>query len=138
MTMRVAVKPYVPQELGYAQITASVTQTGAGNQDVAGLSVTVNCRAGRTIEVIAQASSLGISAAGGIGAMNIVEGGTTFAGATVGLAAAGTTFAAYVTARLTPTAGSHTYKVNLTQIITGNTTLGASATSPAYIWVREV
>lgn len=122
-------------ELGYAEITANHVQTGAGSADVAGLSVTANV-GGRPIIVRLNASSVFNSSASGISTLKILEGSTQLASVTATLTT--TTIPVAREVRLSPSAGSHTYKVSLTQVITGNSTLSASATDPASLQVVEV
>lgn len=135
MSSRVAAKPSVPQELGYAQITSSAQQTGAGTSDAAGLSVTVTVGS-RPIIVEVGGTTVNNSSASGVGTISLKEGATVLATFSSSL----TTIPQPVSraVRLTPTAGSHTYKVTIGQLVTGNTVLTASATDPAFIWVREV
>lgn len=122
-------------ELGYAAVTANVTRTGAGTDDVAGLSVTVTVGF-RPIIVRVNALSINNSSASGVGNIQIKEGATVLAGVNATL----TTDYIPVSreARLAPSAGSHTYKITLGQLVTGNTVLTASATDPAFIQVIEV
>lgn len=124
--------------LGYAEITSNFTQTGAGNSDVTGLSVTVTVGT-RPIIVKFDAGGLSNSSASGLITLAIKEGSTILATAALGPGpAANCSFALSRDVRLSPSAGSHTYKINLGQIITGNSTIGASATNPASIHVVEV
>lgn len=122
-------------ELGYAAITANVTQTGAGNVDVPGLSVTVTVGS-RPIIVQVGASGLANSSASGVGGLQIKESTTVLASMSVILTAL--TFPVFRSVRLAPSAGSHTYKVNLSQLVTGNATLSAASTDPAFIQVIEI
>jgi hypothetical protein len=135
MSSRVNSKRVAGTELGYAEITSNVVQTGAGNQVVSGLSVTVTVGS-RPIRIEVGCSSLTSSSASGISTVAIKESTTTLTSASAVL----TTVALPITraVRLTPSAGSHTYKINLGQTITGNATLGAAAASPTYIHVVEV
>lgn len=127
--------PGTPRELGYAEITAPDTQTGVGSKDVAGLSIPVTVGS-RPIIVVLSGSTLSNSAAGGWGAVKIQEGASALASVQAVL----TTLALPVhrERRLTPSAGSHTYKVVLAQVTSGNTTLAASATDPVSLHVFEV
>lgn len=122
-------------ELGYAEITADVTQTGSGNQDVAGLSVTVNVGA-RPIIVQIGAKALASSSASGISSLSIKEGTTTLA--TISAILSTFSLPVFRSVRLAPSAGAHTYKVNLAQLVAGNGTISAAATDPAFIQVIEV
>ena len=122
-------------ELGYAEITANDTQTGAGNKDVSGLSVTITVAA-RPILILAGASSLSNSSASGISQFRIMESSTVLATYTISQ----TTLAVVPmrTVRLAPSAGSHTYKINILQFVTGNTVLGAGATDPTFIQAIQI
>ena len=126
------------RELGYASITSTFTQTGAGNSDVTGLSVTVTVGT-RPINVIFSCASVSNNNASGIAYLKIMEGATLLGNAVISLSAVGQ--ALHRTVRLSPSAGSHTYKVNLQQVVTGNTSLFADSGTtygPASIQVIEV
>lgn len=133
--MSIRVTPQGPRELGYAEITAEVTQTGVGNTDVPGLSVTVTVGT-RPIVVEIGGTALHLSSASGIGGLTIKEGSTNLASFSSVLSTTYLPVARKV--RLAPSAGSHTYKVNIAQITAGNTILTAAADNPAYIHVYEV
>lgn len=122
-------------ELGYAQITSNATQTGAGNNDVSGLSVSVTVGV-RPILVRFEASSAFNSSGSGITIISIKESSTVLSTVSV----SSTTLALPVRreVRLAPSAGSHTYKINLQQFVSGNSTLSAGSTDPAFIQVIEV
>jgi hypothetical protein len=127
----------VPQELGYAQITSNFTTSSGTDVDVTGLVVTV-ITGGRPIIIEFGTDSLTNTTSGQNAQATIKEGTTTLAQAFgyAGAASAGITVLRKV--RLTPSAGSHTYKITLHQFFAGTATLGASAASPAYIRVYEV
>lgn len=122
-------------ELGAAILTSNVVQTGAGNQDIADLTLTVEVGA-RPILLLLSGGSFANSAAGGVGTLQIKEGATILGSVQAVL----TTLSIPVirAVRLSPAAGPHTYKVNLGQLVTGNTTLSASATEPTLLEVLEV
>lgn len=122
-------------ELGYAETTAALGQTGAGSTDVPGLTLSVTIGS-RPVVVRVGASGIYNSSASGITQLKIMEGATTLAACTSSLTTV--VMPAYRDVRLTPTAGAHTYKVQLTQLITGNSQMSAGATDPAYIQVLEV
>jgi len=124
-------------ELGYAEITASVTQTGAGNQDVAGLSVTVEVGA-RPIMVRFETGAISNTSASGLTVVKIMEGATTLTLVNFGLLTANGNMSLSRSVRLAPAAGAHTYKINLGQFVTGNSSITAAADNPAYIQVIEV
>lgn len=125
------------RELGYAEITSNVVQTGAGSQDVAGLSITVEV-GDRPIRLEFGCGALSNSLAAGLTSISLMEGAVVLASANAGLAAAGTNYTITRAVRLNPSPGTHTYKINLAQVTSGNCTLGASATTPAYITAIEV
>lgn len=125
-------------ELGYAEITANFTQTGIGNDDVDGLSVTVTVGV-RPIVIKLNAANVANTSASGVTYLKIMEGSILLANQLVSLSTVGQVVARSV--RLQPSAGSHTYKVNLQQVITGNSSVFAdSSTSygPASIQILEV
>lgn len=122
-------------ELGYAQITSTFTQTGAGSSDVTGLSTTVTVGT-RPILVKFGCGGLANSSASGGTQMLIKESSTTLTAATIVFSTVGQPVFREV--RLTPSAGSHTYKITLVQTVTGNSSITAAATDPAYIQVIEV
>lgn len=122
-------------ELGYAQITSTATQTGVGSGDVASLTTTVTVGT-RPIVVEFGCDGLVNSSGSGIATAQIKESTTILAQATVSLTTIGMVICRRV--RLAPSAGSHTYKINLAQVITGNSQIICSATDPAYIAVFEV
>lgn len=124
-----------PRELGYAQITTTATQTGAGSGDVSGLSVTVTVGS-RPIVVEFACDGLVNTNASGITTAQIKEDTTVLAASTVSLTTIGMVVCRKV--RLTPSAGAHTYKINLAQVVVGNSQITAGASDPAYIWVYEV
>ena len=121
-------------ELGYSQITANDTQTGVGNHDVTGLSVTVTVGT-RPIKVIFDCGGGGNSGAGTT-LITILEDNVQVALINLGVANVSTPTHREV--RRAPSAGSHTYKINLNQFSAGNSTIAAAANSPAFIQVIEL
>lgn len=117
------------------KITSNFTQTGVGTSDVTGLALTVTV-GDRPIVVEFGAASVFNSSGSGITVAAIMEGATQLATVTVSLT--GLPFPATRRLVLNPSAGSHTYKIALGQIVTGNSTISASATDPAGISVIEV
>lgn len=125
-------------ELGYAEITSSVTQTGVGSADVAGLSTTVTV-ASRPIVVRFDTGSVVNSATNGYTYIRIQESTTVLAEAVAQAnGVANVSRALSRTVRLTPSAGSHTYKILMGQLVAGNSVLTAAANSPVSIQVIEV
>lgn len=125
--------------LGYAQITAN--QAGITTKaDVTGLSVTVTVGSGRRVRISAFCTA--ITGTLGNAGWFIMEGATQLAQADLPAFltphAAYNTFA-WVTAVVTPSAGSHTYKVQAVNDGTGNAaTVNAGATFPSYILVEDI
>ena len=122
-------------ELGYAERTSTFTQTGIGSSDVTSLTTTVTVGT-RPILVKFGCGGLANSSASGIVQVFIKEGSTTLTTATISLSTVGQ--AVFREVRLTPSAGSHTYKITLSQAVTGNSSITASSTDPSYIQVIEV
>lgn len=125
-------------ELGYAQITSDVTQTGFGSLDVPGLSVTVTVGS-RPVKVIFDAQGVTNTSANGVGTVDIYEGASKLANVTVSniSVASLNVAAAHREHRMAPSSGSHTYKIRLSSLV-GNTTIKAAADSPAFIQVVEI
>lgn len=122
--------------LGYTQITTPpATISSVPLVDVAGLSVTVTVGAGRRIKVSSFINDIaGTGLAGDQYGWFVVEGSTVLNGTGV-LGGSG----GYVEAILTPSAGSHTYKVQANHAA-GTTAgvLGSSATTPTWIKVEDI
>jgi hypothetical protein len=131
----------VPQQLGYSESLADFTTTSATDQDVTNLSVTVTTT-GRSILVIFESGFVNNATASDYAVFKIKEGATVLAGGYVG--GNGNAAPVHRAVRLTPSAGSHTYKVTLraftggaghTAKIAGG---GSGDPGPAYIYVVEV
>lgn len=121
--------------IGYVEVTAN--QTGITTEvDLTGLSVTVTVNSSRRIGISTRVAYQASAAAAAV-TVNIKEGATYL---TFGQAAAGTSaaFAETLSAMvvLTPTAGSHTYKLSMSG--GSSTTMVASATLPAFILVEDL
>jgi hypothetical protein len=118
-------------ELAYAQIT-TIPPAADAITDVAGLSITVTVGA-RPI-LLAVGGQFSVSSSSGLGQLSIYEGITSLAEASLGPASpVNFNVPLYREIRLSPSAGSHTYKVRIACVLAGKATLGASATAPAYI-----
>lgn len=118
--------------LGYAQITAN-QGTITTEVDLTGLTVTVNVEANRRIRLTGQASFTGGT---GTAILRIKESTTQLQNGNIEQPA-GNTESIHVQVVITPSQGSHTYK--LTGAATGTaTTVTASATSPAFILVEDI
>lgn len=124
--------------LGYAQVVAS--QGGITTEvDLTSLSVTVTAGTSRRLRITAQlllSSTVATDHAG----FSIKEGATQLNGTSApfsGTASRNTTH--YCAVSITPTSGSHTYKLTAArQAGTGTITMGASSTNPAFILVEDI
>lgn len=128
--------------LGYAQITTNFTTTSATAVQVTGLTATVTIPAGgRKIKITAFASDMFASASATF--ILTLWDGTVVSGTQLARALAnnggttGVTFPAFVSAIVTPSAGSKTYNVGF-QTSAGTGTIEAAATYPAYIHVEGI
>jgi len=124
--------------LGYAQIVAS--QVGITTQvDITGLTVTVTVGTGRRIRISAFTPALVSTVATDEGEIHIMEGATELSHVDlqqIGQAGGGGGTCSVV---LTPTVGSHTYKVQAVRGAgTGSITWSAAATYPSYILVEDI
>jgi hypothetical protein len=124
--------------LGYAEVTASQGTFGA-ETDITGLSVTITAGTARRIKVTAQA---GVNTNGGavddVAGLNVKEGATLLTYQRVGRVGA-TTLGIGAQVILTPTAGSHTYKVSMVREAgSGGLTMVAGTVAPAFILVEDL
>lgn len=127
-------------ELGYAQITADVTTTSTSAADATGLTTTFTATGGALI-VEAWMGELRTTATLDLRVIAYITDASNVIVAQVLHACAGAADAghgAYLKARLTPAAGSFTYKVRFNTISAGTATIRASSTSPAFIRVSVV
>lgn len=126
------------REIDYAEITSNFTQTGVGGSDVTGLSISVPAGE-RPIVVEFNCGSFANSAATGLAVVQIIEGASTIrTGANIG-PGPGTNVTVPVArkVRLPASESTRTFKIRLAQLISGNSVLGASSTSPAFIQAVE-
>lgn len=125
--------------LGYTEVTANQAVSTGTETDLTGLSVTVTVGASRRIKV----SAVGImsrSVADGITLGRIKEGATELARFSQHAPSAVTEFDAGAGwAIVTPSAGSHTYKLTMQRFSgTGTVTLNAAVGSAAAILVEDI
>lgn len=122
--------------LGYAQVTAN--QTGITSvTDLTGLSVSVTVGAGRRIRISGMAK-VSNDTLGGRTAGRIQEGGTVLTDFVDFYApAANASAVGYGSVVLTPSAGSHTYKLAL-QGVTGTASMSAGPSNIAFILVEDI
>jgi hypothetical protein len=122
--------------LGRAEITVSqgsITTT----VDVTGLSVTVTVSASRMIRITAWIRGVNSTVAGDFGRMDILEGATLLGTAQQYVQASNTLLPGFVI--LTPTAGSHTYKIQYGRTAgSGTHTVNATSNSPSFILVEDI
>jgi hypothetical protein len=132
-----AISGNTPILLGYAETRTDVSNATGTDVDVAGLAITVNIAEGRRIRV----SAYGLAYSSTVymnNGLKIKEGVTVLSQAQstneqAGLANAVSLEASAV---LTPSAGTHTYKVALFR--SGGTVTLAAATVPAYLLVEDI
>jgi hypothetical protein len=123
--------------LGYAPVTAN-QGTFTAATDLTGLTVTVTLVAGRRIRISAHAGFQSSVAADTV-EFNIQEGATILQYGLIGMTIANRIFTSDPSVVLTPTVGAHTYKLNAQRVDgTGNITLVAGATQPAFILVEDI
>lgn len=125
-------------QLGYAEVTAN--QTGISTEtDLTGLTVTVTVPVGRKIRITGHCGEVDNDATAGSVVGRIKEGATTlglFAANTLGASVAVCLDASVI---ITPTAGTHTYKLSLHKNVgAGTLTLGANSSQPAFILVEDI
>lgn len=126
-----------PSTLGYAQVTTP--QGGITTEtDLTGLSVTVTVPAGRRLRITAQGRVDAVTTAGLI--IGFIKEGSTYLDRWVqDDVGAGQVRTASASTIITPTAGSHTYKLSLWKFNGGNTaSLNADPAYPAYILVEDI
>ena len=139
----IAAYPNAPSAiLAYAEVTANQAGIGVGGGgagiDLTGLSVSVNVPAGRRLRVSGHAIISAPSAAGWT-VMDLKEGSTALGviGDNYWTATTNPELMYDGSVILSPTAGTHTYKLNLRNV-SPTVTLLASATNPAYIMVEDI
>lgn len=126
---------------GYASITATTTLNVASATpvDVTGLSASITVPANRRIQVTFGGQTRS-SIANDRAQVGINEGTTNLLqinGPTLVVANSGYTVES--SCILTPSAGTHTYKITLARLAgTGNINIGASAVQPAWILVEDI
>ena len=119
--------------IGYNEVTAD--QANISSADVTGLSVAVTVGTGRRIKVSAGVNLLK-DANAGLCEIRIME-GATLLGFAYFIGGASTSGHGAPTVILTPTSGSHTYKITIVCSIT-TLTVKAAATYPAFILVEDM
>lgn len=130
--------------LGYAQITTSFNTSSSSEVQVTGLSSTVTIPAGgRKVRITAWASSIQNNTLNSYAKMGIWDGtvnsGTELAYIEYRAAVASQVLPVVVTAIVTPSAGSKTYNVGLSNdASSGTAQINAFAAAPAFILVETI
>lgn len=124
--------------LAYAEVTAN--QTGISTEtDLTGLTVTVTVPAGRRIRITAHCAEIDNDSTAGSVIGRIKEGATVLGLFAADTLASSVAICADASVVITPTAGSHTYKLSLHKNVgAGSISLSASATQPAFILVEDI
>lgn len=128
------------RELGHAEITSNATRASTTPADVAGLSTTVTVGS-RPIEVVFSCGAVSNGNATAGVAVKILEGSTVKGGAVTFVADAGVAMPLNRRIRLSPAAGSYTYKIQLAAFVAGTATISADTGAtygPASISVVEL
>jgi hypothetical protein len=121
--------------LGYAQVVATQTGVTTAAVDLTGLAVTVVVPAGRRIRITSQTLWQKITSAGYI--ITYIMEGATQLGEDISTVAAGSYIGHHASVIISPSAGSHTYK--LRAACSGDTAdMNAAATLPAFILVEDI
>jgi hypothetical protein len=122
---------------GYAQVTANQTGITAAT-DLTGLTVTVTVTSGRRLRISASAG-FSSSVANDQCQLQINEGATTLIGTQFTVVVANNVQWLTPIAIITPTAGTHTYKLTGFRLSgTGNLTMYAGTALPAFILVEDI
>lgn len=124
-------------QLAYAEVTANQTGISA-ETDLTGLTVTITVPVGRRLRITGQARVDAVTTGGHV-IGRIKEGATELTrwlNEDIGAAQAATSNDYAI---ITPTAGTHTYKLTLEKFNGGNTvTVVAGSTQPAFILVEDI
>lgn len=121
--------------LAYAEVIAnqgSITTEA----DLTGLSVTVTVPAGRRLKIVGECH-LANATADAITVFRLHQDGVQVQSRTLAKASAGTDQIAHLECVLTPTAGTHTYKLRA-WAVSGTVTMVAAVTVPAFILVEDI
>lgn len=124
-----------PGELGAASTAADFTQSGAGNSLVTGLTTTVTT-GDRPVYVTLSCKVSHTTTSSAI-SLSIEQDGTTIVDTSWTCPAGGSFATISRTVRVTPSAGSHVYRVRITTTGTGDGIVRASETSPALLAVEQ-
>lgn len=123
-------------QLGYAEITAN--QSGITTvTDITGLSVTITVPAGRRIKISTDVGVSSTVVTDGVD-VQINEGATVLQDRATKLDA-NSEVAVHTEVIVTPSAGTHTYKIRVSRFAgTGSVTVAAASNKPAFINVEDI
>lgn len=123
--------------LGYAEVTADQASIGTAATDLTGLYVTVTVPAGRRLRITGFVPAFYGNTATGFLEFDIYEGATRLSLNQHALTATGQQFGMSVERIISPSAGTHTYKL-AALVTSGTMSLGAGAGYPAFIRVEDI
>jgi hypothetical protein len=123
--------------IGYAQATSNQGSITTA-VDLTGLTVTVTVGTSRYLKITGYLSSWSSTNANAYAQLLVMESSTTLQSATGSTVTIGSGTMLCAVAVLTPSSGSHTYKLQLGSVTAGTLTMSASATAPAYILVEDM
>jgi hypothetical protein len=130
---------FSPLGVAYAQITSNFSTTAVGSDvDVTNLAITITIPTGKRIMITTFSSSLNNNTGASINGIRIKEGSTVLSASAMDGTTAGMRTSTYVSYIGTPSAGSHTYKIAITQSAAGTLLLAADGTYPAFIMAEIV
>lgn len=125
-------------KLGYSQITSDFSVSSASFVDVTGLSVTITVPSGgRSLQIDMRALAISNTTSGVGVSASIFEGATEISGFILSSYSSGGYLPCSLQAVITPTAGSHTYKIRI-KSDTGTAIIRAASTSPAFILAKLI
>jgi hypothetical protein len=122
--------------IGYAEVTANQTTITAA-VDLTGLTVTVTVNTSRRIRVTGSAELVNNTAGAGLLLLILADGAQVMSAPTGGMTA-NVAVRKVAQVVLTPTAGSHVYKLQAQTQVGGTGTMNAAATYPAFILVEDL
>lgn len=126
--------------IGYAERTTDVVVTSdATAKDVTDVTVTVTVGSSRRIKISVQAN-MDVATAPNVTAAYVRDGSNNVVGTVGAFNFASTSDTAFFTGwcEVTPSSGSHTYKLSVLGVGGGNMTVQCSAESPACILVEDI
>jgi hypothetical protein len=127
------------RQLGYAEITASVAGLAAAGADITGLATTVSVLSGQVVKITAFIPLFQSLTAGDLILLSIFEGASQIQACYSQTTATANLGGMYVSLTLSPSAGSHTYKLKAAKIIgAGTFDVFSSGIIKAFILVEAI